>query len=106
MSVVGPTVNGRRLEAIGRAAFSAAPGAIPPDLVRQIHDPLLLASIHTSAALGFGVVFLKTTRPDLAGALAALAVAAAMGLMSTRLGSGGGRTDVVSDSTSNESQAA
>ena len=89
MTVVGGAVNSRRLDAIAAAAEKASPGAIPPDLARRIQDPVLLASINTLTALGFGVVFLKVARPDLVGAVAVLAVAVVLGVLSAGLASRG-----------------
>jgi hypothetical protein len=67
------------------AAKTEPSGPIPAGLVGRIQDPVLLASVHTMAALSFGVVFLKLARPDLAGGLAALAVAVVVGVLSARL---------------------
>jgi hypothetical protein len=90
MFVVGPAVNSRRLDAIAHAAKTAPSGPIPAALEKMIQDPVLLASVHTSTALGFGIVFLKAVRPDLAGTLAAMVAAVAIGLLTARFASGGG----------------
>lgn len=84
MSVVGPAINSRRLEAIATAAETAPPGPIPPDLARRIQDPVLLISIYAAAGLGFGVVFLKAAKPDLLGGVVALAIAVALGVLVAR----------------------
>jgi hypothetical protein len=84
MSVVGPAVNTRRLDALARASETAAPGPVPDPLARQIHDPVLAISIHTLAALGFGVVVLKVVKPDLEGALGTLVVAVVLGVIAAR----------------------
>lgn len=84
MSVVGPRVNSRRLSGIAAAAEAEPPGPIPVELLRRIHDPILLASVQILTALGFGVVFLKAVKPDLPGSLAALGVAVALGLLSAQ----------------------
>ncbi len=90
MGVFGTRVNTRRLEAIAAAAETEPSGLIPAALARRIQDPILLATVHALAALAFGVVFLKVTRPDLVVGLAALAVAVAVGVLSARLASRGG----------------
>jgi hypothetical protein len=89
MFTVGPAVNSRRLDAIAAAAVTTPPGSIPASLASRIQDPVLLAGVHTLAALAFGVVFLKVARPDLAGGLAVLAVAVVLGVLSARLASRG-----------------
>jgi hypothetical protein len=89
MSVFGPAVNSRRLEAIAASVATAPSGPIPAELARRVQDPFLLASVHTLAALGIGVVFLKVARPDLVGASAALAVAVVAGVLSAHLASRG-----------------
>jgi hypothetical protein len=94
-SAFGPGVNTRRLDGIAAAAKTESSGPIPAGLVGRIQDPVLLASVHTMAALSFGVVFLKVARPDLAGGLAALAVAVILGVLSARLASRRGSAPAV-----------
>lgn len=90
MSLVGPGVNSRRLDSIAAAAATAPAGPIPASLADRIQDAVLLASVHTLAALSFGVVFLKVAKPDLVGASAALGIAVVAGVLSARLATRGG----------------
>ena len=87
MAVLGRVVNSRRLEAIAAATETEPSGPIPAELSGRVHDPVLLASVHTVAALGLGVVFLDVAKPELAGSLAALAVAVIVGVLSAPLAS-------------------
>jgi len=70
-------VNGIRLAAAGRAA--AGVERVSPDLAARLADPLLLASWLLRLAIVLGVVFLMTVKPGMAGALLAMASAAAIG---------------------------
>ena len=96
LSVIGPTIHGRRFAAIGIAARAAHTGPIPPALARRIHDPVLWTSVQMTAALGFGVVYLMTVKPGLVGSLLVLVVAAVLGVLASAPGwraSSAGRTD-------------
>jgi len=88
-SALGPLVNGRRFRAIGQAMGAlgrvAPGGAITDDLKRRIYDPTLRTSIHVMAVAALGIVFLMTVKPDLGGSLATIAVAVAVGWLSTLL---------------------
>ncbi|HEY7355081.1 MAG TPA: DUF2269 family protein [Ktedonobacterales bacterium] len=81
MGVLG-AVSARRLEAIKKAAAEVSGEAIPPALKRQLADPVLLTAVLTACAVGLGVVFLMTTKPDLIGSLIALAAALVLGVVS------------------------
>ncbi len=78
LSTLGPTMNARRFRAIAEAAGGGAGydgTAITTALYRQIHDPVLWASVHVMAGAALGVVFLMTVKPGLLGSLTTLAVA-------------------------------
>ncbi|MGH2344899.1 MAG: DUF2269 family protein [Chloroflexota bacterium] len=69
-----------RLRAIHVAAEAAPAGAVPDSLRSLILDPILWATVQVSAALGFGVVYLMTIKPELGGSLLTVVVAAVIGL--------------------------
>jgi hypothetical protein len=71
-----------RRRAIERLAREAPDGPLPQSLEQRIHDPVLSTSLQTVVALLFGIVFLMTTKPSLAGSLIVMVVALALGLAS------------------------
>jgi hypothetical protein len=79
IAVLGGAVSGRRTGAIVRA-FPAGDGPIPATLGRRLHDPVLALSMGVRVALFLGVVFLMSTKPGTAGALATTGVAVVAGL--------------------------
>ena len=80
--VVGITLTRSRMAAIKRAE-AAESGALSPAFRQQLHDPFLWTSIKLRVALGLGIVFLMTVKPELGGALLAIGVAIILGLVST-----------------------
>ncbi len=86
LMALGMGVPFRRLKAIRRAvAKTAVPDeALPPEVQRQIADPLLWTSVQVMGSLALGVVFLMTIKPDLAGSLLVLAVVAVLGVVSAQ----------------------
>lgn len=70
----------------------AADGPLPESLERRIHDPVLLTTVQTIAALLLGIVFLMTTKPSLTGSLIVIAIALVLGLASGLLVSRATRT--------------
>jgi hypothetical protein len=81
LPIVGPLVNGRRLTRIRQAALTQPDGLLAASLRAQTTDPVLVFWSRLVALLGWWVVFLMTLKPDLAGTLAALGVALAMGVL-------------------------
>jgi hypothetical protein len=77
--VVGAVVVGGRSRGLERALTDARDGAVP-DAVASIarEHPGGVAS-WTNTGVALGIVFVMTTKPALAGSLAALAVAAGLG---------------------------
>lgn len=71
-----------RTKAIVKMAGEAEAGPLPAALGRHIHDPILAVGLQTGAAIVLGIVFLMTTKPALAGSVAVMAVALALGLAS------------------------
>jgi hypothetical protein len=78
LSVLGPTVNGRRLHAI---AANASAGPVSPSLLSKLQDRVLWASVFINVATGLGIVALMTLKPDWIGAIAIIVVAAILGLV-------------------------
>ncbi len=71
-----------RMAAIGRTLMAEQrPGShIVQDLANQ---PVLWISIQTRVAIALGIVFLKTTKPDLGGSLLIIAIAIVLGIASS-----------------------
>jgi hypothetical protein len=84
IGVLGAGSNASRLPRLGRA-LAGREGTLPPGLISQLRDGILWSSMVARAAIALGIVFLMTTKPDAAGALVALAVAAGLGLALARL---------------------
>jgi len=82
MAPLGTALIEPRRRAIERLAREAPDGPPPQSLEQRIHDPVLLTALQTVAALLFGIVFLMTTKPSLAGSLIVIVVALALGLAS------------------------
>src|SRR5262249_31999036 len=75
----------RRSALVKQLAHEAPDGALSEALKQRIHDPVLLATLQTLAALLLGIVFLMTTKPELVGSLIVMAVALVLGLLSSLL---------------------
>ena len=75
----------RRSALVKQLERSAPDGALSLALSQRLHDPILLATLLTVAALLLGIVFLMTTKPELAGSLIVMAVALVLGLLSSLL---------------------
>ena len=80
--VVGIVLTRSRLAAIKRAAATES-GGLSPAFRQQLHDPFLGTSIKLRVALGLGIVFLMTVKPELGEALLVIGVAIVLGLVST-----------------------
>lgn len=89
LAVAGPLLNGKRFEALHRAAASAAGDAVPDDVRRRLADPALRIAVYGMAGVSLGVVYLMVMKPDLLGSLVAVAVAGMLGVASALPG---GRT--------------
>lgn len=89
IAVLGAAVSGRRAGAIARA-LRAEDGPISTTLRRRLHDPVLALSLWVRTALLVGIVFVMSTQPSGAGALAAMGVAVLVGLAVALPGWGGG----------------
>ena len=85
IAALGGLSTGRLLPGILRALGSES-GPISDALRDRMSAPILSASVRARTALALGIVFLMTTKPDVVGAIATMVVAAALGLVATRLG--------------------
>jgi protein-disulfide isomerase-like protein with CxxC motif len=77
--VVGAGVIGGRSRALRRELADAAEGAVTAPLARIAREHVAGFASWTNTGLAFGIVFVMTTKPALAGSLAALIVAAGLG---------------------------
>lgn len=73
-------LNASRHQQLHRALGEAPSGPVPAELRPQLHDAVLWFSTLLLTALGLGVVFLMTVKPDLLGSLLALAITILIGL--------------------------
>lgn len=81
MGVLVSVVTGRRMAAIKRSLATES-GDLSSTLHNLLHHPLLWISLRLRVALGLGIVFLMTVKPDLAGSLLVMGVALLLGLAS------------------------
>jgi len=83
LSLQGPLVAGRRGHAVKAALMANGPGPLGPDARRMTRDRALWAAGMTNEMLVLGIVWVMTEKPGWGGAIAALAVAYAVGLALT-----------------------
>jgi hypothetical protein len=72
----------RRSAIVKLLTHEGSDGTISDALRQRLHDPALLVMVQTVAALLLGIVFLMTTKPDLAGSMIVMAIALVLGLAS------------------------
>jgi hypothetical protein len=72
--------SGIRLARIQRA-LAAESGPLGAAVQQELRDPFLQLSVRVRVAVLLGIVYLMTTKPDVAGAATAIAAAAAMGVV-------------------------
>jgi hypothetical protein len=73
-------INVRRHQQLHRVMGEALSGPVPAELLPHLNDPILWSSTLLLTAIGLGVIFLMTVKPDLLGSLIALAIAIIVGL--------------------------
>lgn len=78
IAALGELLTGRRLRRVGLRTL-AEDGPVTPAFARQLTDPLLTLSACVRTALALGIVFIMSTKPDRAGAVAALMIALVLG---------------------------
>ncbi len=75
-------LTGPRMVAIGQA-LALGKGSLTSTFYILANHPLLWISIQTRIAIALGIVFLKITKPELAGSLITIGVAIVLGLTTT-----------------------
>ena len=80
LALQGPLVAGRRGHAVKAALMANGPGPLGPEARRMTRDRALWAAAFTNEALVLGIIWVMTEKPGWGGAVAALAVAYAVGL--------------------------
>ena len=73
-------LNVRRHQQLHRSMGEALSGPLPAEVLPHLYDAVLWSSTLLLTAIGLGVVFLMTVKPDLLGSLIALASAILVGL--------------------------
>ena len=74
-------LTGPRMAAFGQA-LAKEKGPLSQTFRNLANDPLLWISLQTRVAIALGIVFLKVTKPDLAGSLLTIGVAIVLGIAS------------------------
>jgi hypothetical protein len=80
MGLLGRLVNARRHQQLYQAMGTTLNGPLSDELSSQLADPVLWSSVLLMTAVGLGVVFLMTVKPDLLGSFITLAIAVVVGL--------------------------
>jgi hypothetical protein len=80
LSIQGPLVAGRRGHAVKAALIANGPGPLGSEARGMTRDQALWTAAMTNEALVLGIVWVMTEKPGWGGAVAALAVAYAVGL--------------------------
>src|SRR5215472_10972077 len=86
-------LNTIRHQQLHRAMGEAPSGPVPAELLPHLHDEVLWSSTLLLTAIGLGVVFLMTVKPDLLGSLLALAIAIVVGLLAIAVLRGARQTE-------------
>lgn len=81
ITLQGPLVAGRRGHAVKAALMANGPGPLGPAARQMTRDRPLWAAVMTNTMLVLGIVWVMTLKPAWGGAIAALAVAYAVGLV-------------------------
>jgi hypothetical protein len=88
LGVLGPAINGRRLQAIHLAVEVAPDGEVPASLQQRLSDPILRAYALIPGFLLLGVVGLMTLKPDWIGSGVVLVMAFVVSLIAGQLSRG------------------
>jgi hypothetical protein len=86
LAIIGPIgtwVIDPKVRAIATLARTLPDGPLPMSLAERTHDRVLRTALHTMTAMLFGIVFLMTIKPALVSAISAMAIFAALGLVSS-----------------------
>ena len=76
-------LNASRHQRLHRAMGEEFSGSVAVELLPHLNDEVLWSSTLLLTAIGLGVVFLMTVKPDLLGSLIALAIAIFLGLFAS-----------------------
>ena len=79
--ILALVLTGPRMKAMGQALMMGK-GALTKAFYSAANNSLLWVSIQTRVALALGIVFLKITKPDLAGSLITIGAAIVLGVAS------------------------
>ena len=80
LSIQGPLVAGRRGHAVKAALIANGPGPLGPEARQMTRDQALWTAAMTNEALVLGIIWVMTEKPGWGGAVAAVAVAYAVGV--------------------------
>jgi hypothetical protein len=80
MIALGAGLIGPRMRAIGLATRESSDGLLPSQLSARIHDPVLFTVLLIQAVLLLSIIFLMTTKPELASSIIVMGVALIVGL--------------------------
>ncbi len=80
LSLQGPLVAGRRGHAVKAALMANGPGPLGAEARKMTRDRALWAAAMTNEALVLGIIWVMTVKPGWGGAVAAVAIAYAVGL--------------------------
>ncbi len=78
--VLGPTVDGRRMDAIRKLSIESPDGPVSPALSAKLNDPILNTSMRTMTLVMFGVIYIMVMRPGLGDRIRDLVVSVVIGL--------------------------
>jgi hypothetical protein len=81
LSLQGPLVAGRRGHAVKAALIANGPGPLGPEARRMTRDRALWSAAFTNVFLVLGIIWVMTEKPGWGGAVAALAIAYAVGFV-------------------------
>lgn len=87
MAIIGIVVTARRMKVIG-PAVAAGEGPLPAAIRERFADSALRMSASVRVALALGIVFNMSVKPQTAGAVAALVIAAALGIVAAQVNRG------------------
>jgi hypothetical protein len=83
LGLIGPFVLEPRMRAIEREALATPDGPLPATLAARLHDPVIATGLQTMLAGLFGIVFLMTNKPGVEQSVVAMAIAVALGVVSS-----------------------
>jgi len=81
MAPIGPLLVERRLHVIATLTAEASNEPLSREAQQRIDDPVMGAGLLLMIAWLLGIIYLMTTKPTLQGAIVAMIVAAALGLL-------------------------